>query len=137
MTDYAAQLRAMHFTDAQIAAARCHGKPLALADEKAKPHKLDGMNKTEAAYAAHLDWLTREGFVRSYLFGSVKLRLARKTWYTPDFFVVYRGHYEFVEVKGFLRDDAAAKFKIAREMYPFAMWRMVKREGGRFVEMNI
>ena len=76
------------------------------------------MNKTEAAYAAHLTLLTVE-----WLFESVKLRLADRTWYTPDFLVIDRGLalpvLAFHEVKGgFIREDAWIKFKIAKELFP-------------------
>lgn len=121
----AKQLAAMGFDPDQIAAATCHGKPL---DLEEKPHKLDGMNKTEALFSAELDQLVREGIVNRYYFASHKFRLAKKTWYCPDFVVERYGHrVECVEIKGFLRDDAAVKFKVAREMYPAYKWRMIRR----------
>lgn len=132
------ELRRLGFKDEQIAGALVDGKPLAEVD-RPKPSKTpDGMNKTEAAYAIELDWLKREGAIAGYWFESIKFKLARKTTYTPDFCVLFPdGRIQFVEIKGFLRDDAAIKFKLAREKFPqweFIMLRKVKRE---WVKVNI
>lgn len=78
------------------------------------------MNKTEARYAERLETLRLAGEVLWYAFESVKLRLADRTHYTPDFIVMMAdGTTEFHEVKGFWRDDARVKIKIAAELYPF------------------
>lgn len=78
------------------------------------------MNKTEAAYASHLDLRKQDGDVLWYRFEGVKLRLADKTFLTVDFPVMRcDGVMEMHEVKGFMMDDANAKIKIAAEMYPF------------------
>ena len=71
-----------------IATATERGKPLAL--EKPQSRLPDGMNKTEARYAAELDWIKRENKVVDWWFASVKFRLAKRTWYTPDFLVIKR-----------------------------------------------
>lgn len=92
------------------------------------------MNKTEKAYAERLDLLQRAGEIASFRFGSVKLKLADKTWYTPDFYVVYPDHIEFHEVKGFWEDHARVKIKVVAEMYPeylFVAMRRVKGEWER------
>lgn len=78
------------------------------------------MNKTEAAYAAHLELRKRDGDVAWYHFEGVKLRLADKTFLTVDFPVMRRdGTMEMHEVKGFMQDDANVKIKVAAGMYPF------------------
>lgn len=96
--------------------------------------KVGAMNKTEAAYAAHLDGLRVAGAVQWYRFEGVKLRLADNTFYTPDFAVMADdGVMEMHEVKGFWQDDARAKIKIAADQYPFrfrALTAKSKREGG-------
>lgn len=99
------------------------------------PRNNRGMNSTEAAYAELLEGQRLAGDIASYAFESVKLRLADKTWYTPDFFVVYPdGAAEFVEVKGFWRDDARVKFKVAAEQHQWARFTAVtkraKKRGG-------
>lgn len=62
----------------------------------------------------------RAGEIVSYRFEAIKLRLADRTTYTPDFAVVLLDRrVAFVEVKGgFVREDAAVKLKIAAELYP-------------------
>ena len=82
-------------------------------------HEPGKMNKTEAAYAFRLDLLREELGIESWLFESVKLRLADNTWYTPDFFVICEDHFEVHEVKGFWREDARVKWKVAAEQYPW------------------
>jgi hypothetical protein len=60
------------------------------------------------------------GDILWYRFEGLKLRLADNTFYTPDFAVMAAdGVMECHEVKGFWRDDARAKIKIAAEQYPF------------------
>lgn len=82
--------------------------------------KQGAMNKTEAAYGAHLELLKAAGEVLWYRFEGVKLRLADATFYSPDFAVMAKdGVMEMHEVKGFWTDDARVKIKVAASMYPF------------------
>ena len=92
------------------------------------------MNKTEARYAEYLSGLVLSGEIESYSFEMIKLRLAMSTFYTPDFMVVKlpERHIELHEVKGFWRDDARVKIKVAAATYPIFVFRAVqwdKREG--------
>jgi hypothetical protein len=91
-------------------------------------------NKTEAAYGDHLEQRRLTGDVIWFRFEGIKLRLADNTFYTPDYFVMRSdGHLEVHEVKGFWRDDARVKIKVAAEMYPFrfiAVKAKPKRDGG-------
>lgn len=78
------------------------------------------MNRTEAAYAAHLELLKASGDVLWWKFEGLKFRLADKTFLTPDFVVMTRsGLIELHDVKGFLMEDANVKMKVAASMYPF------------------
>jgi hypothetical protein len=78
------------------------------------------MNRTEAAYAAHLELLKASGDVLWWKFEGLKFRLADKTFLTPDFVVMVRsGLIELHDVKGFLMEDANVKMKVAASMYPF------------------
>lgn len=79
------------------------------------------MNRLEARYASELDLRTHclAPEVLSVRFEAMKIRLADKTFYTPDFMLVMRdGTVEFHEVKGFWEDDARVKVKVAAEMFP-------------------
>ena len=42
------------------------------------------------------------------------------------------GSIHFDEVKGFFRDDAKLKFKMAREKYPMFTFHVVRRKGGKW-----
>lgn len=92
---------------------------------------LPSMNKTEAAYAQHLELQRRLGEIYTWWFQAVRLCLADGTFYTPDFRVWHNdGTVEHIEVKGFLREAARVRFNVACEMHPMYRWRMVIREGG-------
>lgn len=86
------------------------------------------MNKTEARYAALLERQKEMGEVVSWRYEAIKFRLAPKTFYTPDFYVVFRDRIEFHEIKGFLEEDAAVKFKVVAEQYPEYKWLMLRLE---------
>lgn len=92
------------------------------------------MNKTEAAYASDLRDAQALGDILWHRFEGLKLRLADNTFYTPDFAVLASDSVmECHEVKGFWRDDARAKIKIAAEQYPFrfkAVKALPKKAGG-------
>ncbi|THJ32395.1 DUF1064 domain-containing protein [Lampropedia aestuarii] len=96
--------------------------------------KTGQMNKTEAAYGAHLALRQHAGEIHWHKFEGLKLRLADNTFYTPDFAVMAAdGVMELHEVKGFWQDDARAKIKIAADMYPFrfiAIKAKTKKAGG-------
>ena len=96
--------------------------------------KTGSMNKTEAAYDAHLAELQHAGQIKWRKFEGLKLRLADNTFYTPDFAVMAAdGVIECHEVKGFWQDDARAKIKVAADLYPFrfiAVKARAKKEGG-------
>lgn len=88
------------------------------------------MNKTEAAYAEILNLSQLGGEVRWWAYEPIKLRLAKRTWYTPDFLVVGSdGRIEAIEVKGFWRDDARVKIKVAAELFPMFVFVAVRRDG--------
>lgn len=116
--------------------------PVIIPTEKKREHaflalgrlKTGTMNKTEAAYERDLRDAQSLGDIKWYRFEGMKLRLADNCFYTPDFAVIAAdGVLECHEVKGFWRDDARAKIKVAAEMYPFrfkAVRARPKKEGG-------
>lgn len=93
--------------------------------------KAGKLNKTEAAYELLLKSQLEAGKVAWYKVEGVKLRLGDNTFYTPDFAVMLaNGQMEMHEVKGFWRDDARAKIKIAADLYPFRFIAVTKARGG-------
>jgi hypothetical protein len=89
------------------------------------------MNKTEAAYAAHLELRKRDGDVLWYRFEGIKLRLADNTFLTVDFALMRAdGSLEMHEVKGFMQDDANVKIKVAADQYPFKFFIVRKSKIG-------
>jgi hypothetical protein len=92
-----------------------------------------GQNKTEARFDALLAGLLRDGEIRWYAFEALTLRLAGNTRYTPDFALGDAdGGLVFVEVKGFMREDAAVKTKVAAAQFPWARFFVAFAEGKGF-----
>jgi len=91
-------------------------------------------NKTEQAYEAMLEGMRIAGEVLWYKFEGITLKLADNTRYTPDFFVMRNdGQLECHETKGYWRDDAKVKIKVAAELFPFrfiAVKQQAKKNGG-------
>lgn len=84
-----------------------------------KRHETGRMNSLEERYLKEIiapKMLSGEVF--SWLFESINLRLADKTYYRPDFIVFHTDCIEVVEVKGFWMDDARVKWKVAAEQFP-------------------
>lgn len=96
------------------------------------------MNKTEAAYADHLEAEVTAGRVVWWRYEGIKLRLGDRSFLTIDFAVLYKdgGILELHDAKGSpfaVSEDAKVKMKWAAETYPF-IFKMVfpvaKRDGG-------
>jgi len=89
------------------------------------------MNKTESAYAQHLELQKHAGKVLWWRFEGIKLRLADNTFYTSDFAVLPPdGVLELHECKGFWQDDARVKIKVAAALYPFRFIAVKKKGNG-------
>ncbi len=88
------------------------------------------MNKWESQYARFLDADVLGGRIEWYGFERLTIRLAKRTRYTPDFTVIRNGRIEFHEVKGFWRDDARVKLKVAAEMNRWATFFAVTKKHG-------
>ena len=91
-----------------------------------------GMNKTEAEWSGMLEARRVAGELLFWAFEPIKVRLADRTWYEPDFLVVRStGELELHEVKGaFVMDDARLKFKLVAEHFPAALVWAQKMKGG-------
>lgn len=89
------------------------------------------MNKLETEYADILAIQMRIGQILWWEFEPIKLRLADKTYYTPDFMVMLaNGEIEVRETKGFWEDDARVKIKCAAEKFPFRFVALSKDKSG-------
>lgn len=98
----------------------------------------DGMNKLERAYSVELENQRLAGLISSWKFEAMKLRLADRTTYSPDFFVVLPdGRMEHHETKGFMRDDAHVKLKVAASLFPMFTFRLVKRKAGAWIVTEV
>lgn len=94
-----------------------------------------GMNDTEKEWATILEAEKRDGTIEDWRFESFTLTLAPDCRYTPDFWVLRgNGEMEFHETKGFWRDDAKVKIRVAARMFPWftftAYRKRPKKEGG-------
>lgn len=99
------------------------------------PRVFLSMNQTERAYADQLELLRRAGQILRWDFEPERLKLADATFYVPDFRVVYPdGRVEFHEVKGYMRDDAAVKIKVAASVHPYTFVLVRKTKHGFTLE---
>lgn len=90
------------------------------------------MNDTEAAYAERLDWLKLTGEILDWKFHVMRIRLADRTYYTPDFLVMDKNReVQIHETKGGWTTEAGQmRIKLAGEALPwFRIFKCIKRDG--------
>ena len=108
------------------------------AEPKRRRHVAGRMNRLEQRFLTEIvePW-EASGDVKYWHFEAVNLRLADKTWWKPDFWVVLaNGKQLAAEVKGHWEDDARVKIKLAAEIYPWLhiqawMWDRKAKEWNR------
>ena len=87
-------------------------------------------NQTEARYDRELAMLLRAGEIVWYGFEALTFRLADDTRYTPDFIVIdSAGAVTAREIKGFWRDDAKVKIKVAATLFPWIAFWAIQADG--------
>lgn len=100
-------------------------------------HKPGAMNGIERKWADELERRRRENLILAWWFEPVKFRLAKATYYTPDFMALnHLIEIEFYEVKAFWKiengphseDDARVKIKVAA-LYPFRFFVVYQKNG--------
>ena len=98
--------------------------------------RMTKMNKTEKRYAQNLELRRKAGEITRYSFETLKFILAKNTSYTPDFLVITPECIELHEVKGWWREDARVKIKVAAQMFPEFRWIAIqwKNEGWVYEE---
>jgi hypothetical protein len=100
----------------------------------AKARRVPGkMNALETQYLREvIEPQIQSGKFISYKFEQMNFRLADRTFYQPDFFVVRDdGYIEIHEVKGYWEEDALVKIKCAAELFPEFSWKGCQRKGGK------
>lgn len=89
------------------------------------------MNRLESAWCEQIRLRQHAGEIAWWKFEGIALKLADDTRYTPDFSVMLEdGTIEFHECKGFMRDDAWVKLKVAAEQYPLFRFVLVTCKKG-------
>jgi len=74
----------------------------------------------ERRYAAHLTQMKDFGVIRDWAYEPESLVLAIGARYTPDFRVVLNnGVIEFHETKGYRREAAIVRLKVAARLHPY------------------
>jgi hypothetical protein len=82
--------------------------------------RASAMNRLEAAYAQHLELQRAAGVIRRWDYEPERLLIGNRCTYLPDFRIVGADDViEMHEVKGFMRDDALVKLKVAASMHPY------------------
>lgn len=93
------------------------------------------LNKLEKAWLAELRRLHPAERIGIQ---SLTLKLADQTRYTPDFWTIDpNGQLFFWETKGFMRDDAWAKLKVAARQFRWARFILVKKHKGSWIETPV
>jgi hypothetical protein len=94
---------------------------------------VERMNATEAAYDAYLRQQQYAGLILWHRFEAIKLRLADGSYFTPDFCVVTaEREFQCHETKGFWREAARVRIKVAAGLFPFKFI-AIKRIKGQWV----
>lgn len=115
------------------------GTPNREGSPRSLPVASPGMNKLELRRWTELETMKRAGLIRDCKYNAVTLLLADRCRYTPDFLIEHLdGRLELEETKGFWRDDARVKIKVAARLYPmftFTALRLRKqRDGGGWMK---
>lgn len=89
------------------------------------------INRWERQRAGELEVMRKAKLIRWGAFDAISLRLADRTFYHTDFFYETADKDNVIEeVKGFMRDDAAVKLKVAASQYPHIRFLLVTRAQG-------
>jgi hypothetical protein len=94
------------------------------------PHR--GMNTLERDFALELE---ANGIL--YKFNEIRLKLGEGAWYKPDFFAWKDGKIAIYETKGFQREAAQVRVKVAASRFPMWPFFRVRRIDGAWVYEEI
>ena len=94
-------------------------------------------SRTEERYGAMLAAQQQAGLLTQWWYEPMRLALAPRTTLTPDFLLQWSGGPEtpltFDEVKGWRREDAMVKLKVAARLYPIFRFRWVEWTQGAWI----
>jgi hypothetical protein len=98
-------------------------------------------NGLEADYAALLEVRKRAGELHDWRYQPLRLILADRTTYEPDFLVIAPDlTLELHETKGWFRDDARVKVKVVARLFPWfkivIVTRKSQRQGWQYEEIT-
>lgn len=100
---------------------------------RVRGHKV-GMNKTEAAYADHLEQRRASGEITAWAFERLTVKLAPGSHWRPDFLVQFPDNtVEIHDTKGYVEREGLTKLKVAATLVPFrivVVKRKAKKDGG-------
>lgn len=93
-----------------------------------------GMNKLETRYAAYLDQQKLAGAIKWWAFELIKIKVAKNTHITIDFFVMTDldelQSRDTKPAREAVEDDARAKTKVAAELCPWPFFFVYPRDDG-------
>ena len=89
-------------------------------------------SKLEERYAGHLELRVRTGELSWFGYEAVRLKLGQGAWFTPDFALLDSGgRFEFIEVKGYRREAAMVRLKVAASTFWWWRFKLVTADGPR------
>lgn len=113
------------------AAIMTNPEPQAGAKKRIRQHQGDGMNKTERAF---LEFLKDEFPMGRHYPQTFSVRIANGASYRPDFISVFptagaKGvQLSAWETKGFMREAAAVRIKLAASLFPWITFHLVTKQ---------
>jgi hypothetical protein len=72
------------------------------------------------------------GVVIAYLYEPMRLSIGERIWYKPDFLSVTKEYFEFIEVKGFMREAARVRLHAAKKCFPWFRFTLATMKQGRW-----
>lgn len=103
-----------------------------------KPTPGIAKNDWESRYGSQLHLRMMASDIAMYAYQPIRLRLATAVWYTPDYIVRHIDNtIECVEVKGFMREAANLRLKIAVDRFPQFRFTIAKLDKGNWTHRKL
>lgn len=89
-----------------------------------------GMNKLELRWSQELELERQAGTIRGWRFNEIRLKLADGSWFKCDFWVVCAdGSVRMDETKGYWRESARVRIRVAARLFPEFRFRAIQWKG--------